>query len=633
MCGISGIAHPRQGPGAWRDFLHDMTSRLTHRGPDEDGFLVTDHASLGMRRLSVMDPAGGRQPISNEDGTVSVVLNGEIYRFEALRADLESRGHRFKTHSDTEVLVHLYEQYGLDFFRHFDGMFAFALWDAKRRRLIVGRDRFGIKPLFWTKPDAQGTFAFCSELSPLAAMPGLSRALDPVALDHFFTLSYIPHPRSVYRDIKKLAPGSFLLMEDGRLEERRYHDLPYRLDPLTADEAPAALDAALRSATQAMMRSDVPVGAFLSGGMDSSTVVYHMAQLTPHPVQTFSVRFHEKSFDEGDQSALIARHLGTQHHEIWAGPDTVERLPQLAAHFGEPFADPSQIPTFMVSQLARQTVTVALSGDGGDEILGGYETYPASLIAGWTQRLPETIRRFLLAAASRLPVSLDHVTWDYKLRKFLMGCNLPPLEHHQTWRTIFHAEHKRFLYSPAFQNALGPDRNRPAFADWQELMDRNDIDRLTRYQFLDIRTYLTDNNLTKVDRMSMAHSLEVRIPFLDEQVAMTGFRIPPTLRVRGLTTKRILRRLMKGRLPESVLAMPKRGFAVPLAHWFKGPLEDELRQWLNPSRIAQTGLLLPDKIPALIEEHKRGRTNLSRQLWNILCFLAWWENSPREDFR
>jgi len=624
MCGISGIYHPHHDSSSgWMGVVENMTRTLFHRGPDEDGYFWASRVSFGMRRLKVMDLKAGTQPISNEDGTVHAVYNGEIYNFEAIREKLENKGHVFKTQADTEVLVHLYEEYGLQCFDHFDGMFAFALWDSKLERLIVARDRFGIKPLFYTTPNADGRFAFASELQALFSFPGWSRTLDPIGIDKYLTLSYIPHPFSIFQEAKKISPGCYLLVQGNSVKEVPYWDLESQLNSVDTPSSLEELDDAISSAVKKMMRSDVPLGAFLSGGLDSSTIVYYMARHTNHPIQTFSVRFREEFFDEGENARAVSEILGTNHHEIWGRHEDIKLIPQLSQYFGEPFADASQIPTYLVSGLARQKVTVALSGDGGDEILGGYETYLASLLAEKGKFIPEFARRGLLRMASQIPVTLKHAGPDYKIPKFLLGVHLPPLESHAMWRTIFDSSQRRNLYDQEFLAELKGHNERPVFEKWASFFEGDKFENLTKYQLLDIKTYLTDNNLAKVDRMSMAHSLEVRVPFLDLGVVTTSLRLPAKLRVNGFQTKVSLRKLMRGRLPECVLRMKKKGFAVPLSMWFRGPLKGYLLETLSPERLEPLGFIRPQYVQDLLTLHIQGKSSFSRQLWNLICLVQW----------
>ncbi|OGS17568.1 MAG: asparagine synthase (glutamine-hydrolyzing) [Elusimicrobia bacterium RIFOXYA2_FULL_50_26] len=630
MCGICGVYHPGNPLNSWDEITRRIASDLNHRGPDEDGFYFNSDISLGMRRLKVIDMKTGVQPIKNETGDVVVIYNGEIYGFESIKKDLQNKGHLFKTQSDTEVIVHLYEEYGLDFFQYFDGMFAFALWDLKNSRLIVARDRFGIKPLFYTLPDTNGNFIFSSELSPMLNVPGLNRELDPLAVDAYLMLSYIPHPYSIYRGVKKLSPGSYLLAENNQVQEVSYWDLPKETEHVHYKQALEELDVAISNSVRKMMRSDVPVGAFLSGGLDSSTVVYYMTKNTPKPVCTFSVRFKEDFFDEGLQARATAKKLGTEHYEIWGKSSDIEILPELLAHFGEPFADPSQIPTYLVSKLARENVTVALSGDGGDEVLGGYITYCASMLTQYARVMPDCLRKMMMWVSGKFPVSLKHVGFDYKIRKFLPGIYLSPLEHHLLWRTIFCSEQRKNLYTADFAGALGENISNAMANRWKNIFsDYKAYDKLTPYQFLDFKTYLVDNNLTKVDRMSMANSLEVRIPLLDMEVFNAAMRLPTHARIRGLNTKVALREIMKGRLPAEVIKMGKKGFAVPLSCWFKDSLKTYVFDTLSHSRINRTGILSYSYVDSIIKMHMGGKINFSRQIWNLICFVLWHERNHR----
>ncbi len=630
MCGISGIYHPDGDPGKYIKTVRQMTQAMIHRGPDEDGYYESSDISMGIRRLSVIDLQTGSQPITNETGTVHIIANCEIYGFETIRNKLEARGHSFKTKSDTEVMLHLYEEYGLNLFSHIDGMFAFALWDSVNKRLIIGRDRFGIKPLFYSLPDARGRFAFASELQPLLFLPNQSKALDPLAIDMYFALSYIPHPYTIYESIRKLPPGYVLLAEGKVVKSVCYWELPTQSSFLDPAAAVDELDSAISVSVKRMMRSDVPIGAFLSGGLDSSTVVYHMSQQSSQPVKTFSLRFREKDFDEGDQARTISQIMGTEHTEVWGKPDDVKIISELTRFFGEPFADPALIPNYLISKIAREKVTVALSGDGGDEMFGGYEMYYASLLAEYAAYIPDSVRKTLIRIIRYMPASMKHAGIDYRLQKFLRGCRLPPIERHAMWKTIFTQSDRRKLYSDEFLDTLGSDIDRPVFAQWSSLFSRDGADDLRDYQHLDIKTYLTDNNLTKVDRMSMANSLEVRVPLLDLHVVEVAQRIPHRLRINQLQTKIILRLLMQNRLPKSVLTMKKKGFAVPLPLWFRSHLQHYVEDVLSIGRVKKLGLIQPLEVQNIIKAHMNGKANMSRQIWNLLCFLHWYEHSVGE---
>ena len=626
MCGIGGIYHLNEMPEKWHFLLSNFLKDIKYRGPDEEGFFSELHISMGVRRLKVIDLNTGNQPISNEDGSIHIVFNGEIYRFESLRKDLIEKGHRFKTKTDTEVLIHLYEEYGTDFLKYFDGMFAFSLWDSRQKRLILARDRFGIKPLFYTTGLSSGRLAFSSEIRPLLKMPGLSKKLDPIAIDQFFALSYILHPRSVYKNIKKLSPGCFLLIKGSDIQEVKYWDLPASRPAESPKIIWEQLDEAISDSVKTMMHCDVPYGAFLSGGLDSGTIVYHMTKHSLKPIQTFSIRYNEKSFDEGLEASIISKYLGSDHHEIWVRPEHILQLQCLTEHFGEPFADPALIPTFLLSQLAREKVIVALSGDGGDEILGGYQTYIASNLTNFFSRLPKFFIDFLFSSANQLPTSMKRLSFDYKLKKFFAGCHLPPLEHHVAWKQIFSADDRKKLFTKDFCKQINESIDKPVFNQWNHLFQKNGLSQLTKYQYLDIKTFLADNNLSRVDRMSMANSLEVRIPFLDMNVVETAFKLDPYDRIRGFNTKVFLRKTMKNRLPSKILKMKKKGFAVPLSFWFRGPLREFVMESLSSERIKATGILRHEIVSEIISKHLSGRENLNRPIWNLICFLFWYED-------
>lgn len=627
MCGIGGIYHPGESSAVFDKPLRDMIQGITHRGPDEDGFFQTQDISMGMRRLKVIDLSTGTQPITNADGSLVIVVNGEIYNYEKIRQDLIDKGFGFKTKSDTEVILLLYQAYGLDFTRHFDGMFVFSIWDKNRKQLIIGRDRFGIKPLYYTLPNHRGHFSYCSELTPLLKIPGISREIDPIALDQFFHLSYILHPRSIYKGIKKLEPGHLLIASDSGIDPKSFWSLPESPQLLSEGDCRDALDSALKQSVKSMMRSDVPVGAFLSGGLDSSSVVYYMTQFTDKPIHTFSVRFQEKSYDEGDIARATSKILGTVHHEIWGKPEDIEQLPRMMRHFGEPFADPSLIPTYLVSKLARQDVTVALSGDGGDEMLGGYQTYVASALAERSDFLPSAAKRAMAYLVDHIPNSMQRKSFDSQIKRLMNGLHYDFLERHGRWKTIMNSTDRRSIYSNSFNQSLQENFNDPVFDHWKQHFPKQLRDNLTYYQYLDIKTYLVDNNLTKVDRMSMAHSLEVRIPFLDLKVFETAMALPAKFRVDGFKTKALLRQLMDKRIPPVTAMKKKLGFGVPLNVWFQHELRPYLEDTLHPDRVRNVPYLNPEGVQMLMDEHFRSKKNRNRQLWNLVCFMKWFEES------
>jgi len=617
MCGICGIAAPGRGAFADVEAVRRMNERLVHRGPDSDGLFHDAGVALAMRRLSIIDLAGGDQPIANEDGTVVVVQNGEIYNYRELRAELERCGHRFATHSDTEVLVHLYEEHGDRFVERLRGMFAIALWDGRERRLLLARDRFGIKPLYYRLRD--GTLSFASELKAMLEQPGFSREIDPRAVAAFLAFNSIPAPLTVFAEARKLPAGTLAVWRDGELSQRRYA----RPEPVPAEQArrrprgelAAELRETLRDSVRAHLVADVPVGVLLSGGVDSAGLVALAAGEQADPVKTFSVGFEEASFDELDRARLVAKRYGTEHHEIVLRPDAVELLPKLVEAFDEPFGDSSALPTYLVSELAAGEVKVALSGEGGDELFGGYYTYVADLLAARVGRLAA------LAAplAERLPSSDAKVSLDYKAKRFARGAHLPPLERHHAWKEIFSRELQAALLGPRDPGWDPVDLYRERYAETAA------AEPLARLQDVDLGIYLVDDLLVKTDRSSMAHSLELRVPFLDNEVAATALGLATPLKVRGLAKKRLLRQALAPLLPKEVLRGPKQGFSIPVAAWLRGPLQPFARETLSAETLTRQGWLDPATVTAQLDAHCAGREDLSRQLWGLIAFTLWFD--------
>jgi asparagine synthase (glutamine-hydrolysing) len=604
MCGICGIASSR---GADREALARMSGTLVHRGPDSDGVFVDGPVGLAARRLAIIDLESGDQPLANEDGTLHVVQNGEIYNYAELRDRLERAGHRFTTHGDTEVLVHAYEEWGLAFAERLRGMFAVALWDAPRRRLVLARDRFGIKPLYY-RPDADGLL-FASELR---ALPRGEIDLD--ALEAFLAFNSIPAPLTIFREIRKLPPGHLLVWEGGAPRLERYArpgPLPERTDEDEA-ELVEELRARLRDSVRAHLVADVPVGVLLSGGVDSGVLAALAAQESSEPVRTFSIGFEEASFDELDGARAVSERYGTVHRELVLRPDAALLLPALAEAFDEPFADSSALPTYLVSQLAAEDVKVALSGEGGDELFGGYYTYAADLLALRVGRLASAARPLV----ELLPTSTKRVSFDYKAKRFARGAHLPPLERHHAWKEIFAPELRAELTGR--HHPWDPvDVYRARFADTEG------ADLLARLQDVDFGIYLVDDLLTKTDRASMAHSLEVRVPFMDTAVANFAFSLPRRHKVRGLSKKILLRKAAAPLLPELVTNAKKRGFSIPAAAWLRGELEPFARDTL--ASVGRQGFFDPAVVTRLLDDHVAGREDRSRQLWGLLAFTLWHE--------
>jgi asparagine synthase (glutamine-hydrolysing) len=601
-----------------------MCDVIVHRGPDDFGCHADAEAALGMRRLSIVDVAGGHQPLGNGDGSVQVVCNGEIYNHKALRADLAARGHTFRTDSDVEVIAHLYDQYGIDGFARLDGMFAFALWDARAHRLVLGRDRVGIKPLYVA--ETHGRLLFGSEAKCLLA-GGLEAAIDTQALHDYLTLGYVPDPASIYRGARQLPPAHVLVAEpgaDGRFKtriERYWHLSGHATAPRAQSEAEwqEELVATLRGAVESHLMADVPLGVFLSGGLDSGTIVALMHELGVAPIRTFTIGFEEKTFSELDLARQVARRYGTEHHELVVKPDAAALLPQLVRHFDEPFADSTAIPVWYVSELARRHVTVVLCGEGGDELLAGYHTYRARRIARMYARLPRLIgERLVPGVVRRLPVSHARVSFDYKAKRFVGGAYLPPAAGHLWWKTVLAEDVKASLYANGAAAHVAPTA-RLYEALWNEA-DGDEIDRL---QYIDTALYLPADLLVKADRMSMAHSLEARVPFLDRSMVELSRRIPSRLRLKGLTTKYLLRRAMAGRLPEPIIRGQKLGFNVPMSAWLAGPLRELLGDVLSPARLARQGLLAPRAVERLVREHLARTADHSHALWTLLVLGVW----------
>jgi asparagine synthase (glutamine-hydrolysing) len=609
MCGICGLA-TRGGP-VDPERLRAMSATLVHRGPDSDGELLDGPAGLAARRLSIIDLETGDQPIANEDGTVHVVQNGEIYNYRELRAGLEAAGHRFATRSDTEVLVHLYEEHGDGFAERLRGMFAVAVWDAKRQRLVLARDPFGIKPLYY-RVSADG-LAFASELRALPRSE-----IDFDALEAFLAFNSVPGPYSIFRDVKKLLPGHLLVWEAGQARVSRYaRPAPVRASDVRRedeDELAEELRARLRDSVRAHLIADVPVGVLLSGGVDSSALAALAAQESSEPVHTFSIGFEERSFDELEDARAVAQQYGTRHEELVLRPDAALLLPALADAFDEPFADSSALPTYLVSELAARHVKVALSGEGGDELFGGYYTYAADLLAlrlGWAAPLARPL-------VERLPSSSRKASFDYKAKRFVRGAALPPLERHHSWKEIFSpdARTELTLQRPAF-DPLDLLRARFAETEGAEL--------LARLQDVDLGTYLVDDLLVKTDRASMAHSLEARVPYLDPLVAGLAQALPTKLKVSGLRKKRLLRKAAAPLLPRRIVYGRKRGFSIPAAAWLRGELEPFARDVLSPETLRRQAFFRPEPVTRLLDRHVAGKEDLSRQLWGLLAFTLWYE--------
>ncbi len=630
MCGICGQLNWGAPGNGQPELLRSMNEAIRHRGPDDDGFFEGSLSSpstfqgtvgLAMRRLSIIDVTGGKQPLSNETNDVTVVFNGEIYNFVKLRQELIAAGHTFRTKTDTEVIVHGYEVWGDAVANRLNGMFAFALWDQRRARLVLARDRMGIKPLYYAQ--VPGRILFGSEIKSLLKNPSLSRDIDPMAISDYLSLRYIPAPGSIYQSIRKLEAASLLIWENGRTEIRRY----WNFDPAPAQDRGLPyylekLDGLLDHAVKDQLVSEVPLGTFLSGGLDSPTLAYYAKRHKPD-LMTFTMYFDDPHFSERDGATLVARHLGTRHFEQEVHPDVAGLVPTLVDIFDEPFGDDSMIPTYFLTKMAREKMTVALSGDGGDELFGGYRTYVADRLAPAYRKLPAWLRYAVIEnfAGSRLSRLAPRAAAS--LRAFTRSASLPsPLEHFG-WTELFKPDVKGRLMSPALRAQVDGHASTDSFVKAFDGAGRRQ--GLERFLYVDQQTHLPDEFLVKVDRLSMAHSLEVRPPFLDNRLVEFAAEIPEHYKLRGMTTKWILRRLMKGRLPAQVLSGSKKGFGSPMSSWIRGPLLAFMRERFAPARLRANPFLNPEEPSRLLEQCLAGRPELARRLWSLLMFVEWHE--------
>jgi len=614
MCGICGEYRADRAP-VDPALLRRMTDAIAHRGPDADGFHLEPGLGLGHRRLSVIDLAYGAQPMANEDGTISVIFNGEIYNFADLRAELAGKGHVFRTNSDTEVILHQYEEDGPDCLRRFNGMFAFALWDSSRRRLLIARDRLGVKPLYWCTDGPRTLFA--SEVRPLLLALPSSPALDPAALWSYLAVQYAPAPDTLFAGIRELPPGHRLLIDDSGVKEEAWWTLPAPAEPISGLAAEAEVRELLEDSVRLRLVADVPLGAFLSGGIDSTALVALMRRHKGPGLKTFSVDFAAElgadSVNETKWSRLAAETFGTEHHALTvSAAEALAALPAVVDRMDDLISDPAVIPTYLVSKFARELVTVALSGEGGDELFGGYQRYALGGLARWYQPLSRPARRLLEAAFARLPGAR-------RIRKGLRAIGeATPARRHLAWLLVMPPD----LIDAILGSGTGgwervEARFAPMFAGQRGTFD---LDRTLR---TDLTTWLPDDLLTKVDRASMAVGLEARTPFLDYRLVELALRIPAADKVSLLGRKLVFKRAMRGIVPDAIIDRPKYGFALPLDAWFRRELREMLLDLLAPARLARQGIFAPEPVSALIAEHLSGRENQGHQLFSLLLFQLW----------
>ena len=622
MCGITGVVYHDQKTAVEATELKRMCDAMRHRGPDDEGFYVEGNVGLGMRRLSVIDLSTGQQPISNEDGSIWIVFNGEIYNFAQLRTELEGRGHEFSTSTDTEVIVHAYEDYGPRCVEKLNGMFAFAIWDARERKLVLARDRVGIKPLYYYA-GAQ-CLIFGSEIKAILEHAQVPRELDLEALDAFLTFEYVPAPMSMFKGIRKLPPGHVAILQNGHVELQRYWDIEPEECDASEEELQHSLYELLKDAVRMRLVSDVPLGAFLSGGIDSSTIVCMMSEVMDRPVKTFSIGFDDPSYNELRYAKTVAEYFGTDHQELVVRPDIVQLVESLVGFIDEPLADVSIFPTYLVSQLARRDVTVALSGDGGDELFAGYDWYVADRIDRYYRWLPNRLRtRWIPAVVDRIPSMSQKKGVVNKLKRFVEGSVLPANLRHYRWNTFLTEDRKDMLYTEELRASVC---HQSPFSKFANILEASpDADPLWQVQQADINTFLVDDILVKVDRMSMANSLEVRTPFLDHRVVQFAAGLPSRMRLRGLTTKYILKKSMVGKLPPEVLTRGKEGFSIPIKNWLRQELQPLMHDVLSPQRISQGGFFNVAAVERLKTEHLNGTANHSHQLWPLMIFEIWRE--------
>ncbi len=632
MCGICGVFNLQLQPLAHGECIDAMAQTLFLRGPDSAGKFQLPHIALAIRRLSIIDLETGNQPLSNEAGDVTLVFNGEIYNYRELCEGLLERGHHFKTHSDGEAIVHLYEEKGPECLRDLNGMFAIALWDHRAKRLLLARDRAGEKPLYYWQRGQ--TLVFGSEIKALLEYPGISREMDPTAITQYFFYGHFPSPNSVFAEIKKLPAAHYMVVENGNVHIDAYwrpqdYLRPPDQKPLSAHEEHDLVEelaVRLRQAAESRLVSDVPLGVFLSGGLDSSLIVAIMSELSPSNVNSFSVNFPEKTFNEESYSTLVAKHFRTQHHVLTADkPAMFQALTMLANHLDEPIADPAVIPTYMISRFAREHIKVALSGEGSDELFGGYPTYLGARLAEYYLKLPGVMRRQIFGRLHRfLPVSSAAVPVGLFLRRFLSQAERTPAERHHIWFGMFNPTELDQLFSRDWAGPKPPSDQ--IFSPLERILEGVRFDEtVSEMLYLDFRLYLEDNLLVKVDRASMASSLELRTPFLDHRLIEFAEGLPGNMKVRGFTLKYILKKAVERWLPKEIVYRQKRGFSVPIASWMRNELRPLVDETLGEEKLRRQGIFNVPFVRRLLNEHWSGKADHRKPLWTLFSFQLWFD--------
>jgi len=620
MCGICGAYGVTD-----KDLLKKMCGTISHRGPDDEGHFIDFDVMLGMRRLKIIDLHTGNQPIYNEDKSIVVVYNGEIYNFKEIRNELKEKGHKFYTRSDTETIVHLYEEVGYKCVESLRGMFAFALWDSSKKKLILARDRVGIKPLYYYIKD--GVLIFASELKALLTYTDITREINFHALHDYLTYMCVPAPDTILRDIYKLEPGHMIICENGKIQMKKYWDLcAHRNTSINLykkeSDIEKKMEELMKESVKMHLISDVPLGVFLSGGLDSSTIVAMVSDISNSPVKTFSIGFEDDYYNELDNARLVAQRFGTEHHEYIVKPISTEDIQNILYFFDEPFADSSAIPTFYVSKYTRQNAAVALSGDGGDEIFGGYGNYKADKIGLLYKKIPSLIRNGLIPSILRaMPGAPDNLSKKAQFKKILSIGHMKPEEGHVYWLSCFSEDAKRELYAADVLKEILGNNSMNRYISFFDKCDMTDF--INRCICVDIKTVLHNDYLTKVDRMSMANSLEVRVPLLDHKLLEFAVSIDSKYKLRWLMAKYLLKKIMKNKLPDKIIKGRKKGFSLPLARWFRENFSVLLNEFLSEDIIKKNGYFDYKFINCLSDEHLSGIKDNSKQLWTLICFEIW----------
>ncbi|MBK9529104.1 MAG: asparagine synthase (glutamine-hydrolyzing) [Acidobacteria bacterium] len=627
MCGITGWVNLEKSKSNnhTEAVLHSMCERILHRGPDSEGLWMDDTVALGMRRLSIIDLHTGDQPVYSEDKSVVAMINGELYNYREVRADLEKRGHKFRTQTDVEIVPHLYQIYGDDLVDHINGMFAISLWDTAKKKLILARDRFGEKPIYYGVFD--GKLLYASEPKAILAHPSVKAELNLDALRHYLSYDYVPAPHSIYKGIFKLPAAHILTVENGEIKTRRYWNVSWEKSekPASLNNAAAELRELMSDAVRMRLVADVPLGILLSGGVDSSAIAAFAVQHATEKVKTFSIGFEEDSFDESKYARQVSHHLGTEHYEATLSVGTAaDLITEIGTWLDEPLSDGSLIPTFMLSRFVRHHVTVALGGDGGDELFAGYPMYFGHKVAEMYSAVPGFIRSGMIEpVVKNLPVSTKNLSFEYRAKRFVRSSNYDLITRHHSWFGSFSIEEQTALLTPEVREQTSNDIYRGAREMLEQCDATNEIEQM---QYLDMNFYMAEDILTKVDRASMAVSLETRAPFLDPRIGQFAASVPLDYKLRGSKGKYILKKSLEGLLPDEILHRKKKGFGIPIAEWLKGRLSPLMHDLLAPERLKEQGLFNAEYVQILIAEHEKGIASHHKQLWTLLVFQLWYDN-------